>query len=177
MGQKTRFPFKLESMFTNHRQHSQCSPFVADTIVFSSTAEAAEWVGGYLGEFVRMGNHNNRPYYKQRDTEGIEDLYMYYSDRWWVSDTLGRSWGFLRNRQDTDLPPRANWLYAKNGKASDDDRTLKLDYTTLSSPCKLVRVAGSGRVLNHQSSKMGDYRFASITFVNSFKRICSMSTR
>merc|ERR1712107_873209 len=39
-----------------------------------------------------------------------------------------------------------------------DDHTLKLDYTTLPSPCKLVRVEGSGRVLNYQSSLMGDYR-------------------
>ena len=88
-----------------------------------------------------------------------------------VSGTLGKSSGWLKNRQDADLPPRANWLYA-DGKGGwfDDDRTLKLDYTTLS-PCKLVRVAGSGRVLNHQSSRMGDYRFASINFVNSLKSI------
>ena len=91
-----------------------------------------------------------------------------------VSGSLGKSSGSLHNRQDTDLPPRANWLYTKwgmNGKLVDDDRTLKLDYTTLSSPCKLVRVAGSGRVLDYQSSKMGDYRFASINFVNSLKSI------
>jgi len=76
-----------------------------------------------------------------------------------VGSTLEESYGGLWNRQDTDLPPRANWLYSnKYGKWSDDDRTLKLDYTTLSSPCKLVRVAGSGDVLNHQSSRMGDYR-------------------
>ena len=126
-----------------------------------------------------MGDYyNNRPYYKQRDTEGSENLYMYYiSGGWVVGPTLGNSSGGLGNRQDSDLPPRANWLYAKNRKFVDDDRTLKLDYTTLSSPCKLVRVAGSGRVLNHQSSKMGDYRFASITFVNSLQSICSMSTR
>jgi len=128
-----------------------------DSIVLSSTAETAERQGGRLGEFVRMGKYNNRPYYKQEDTEGSEDLYMYYmSDGWWVGDTLGRSFGFLRNRQDTDLPPRANWLNY-NKKWLDDDRTLKLEYTTLS-PCKLVRVAGSGRVLDHQSSRMGDYR-------------------
>ena len=142
--------------------------------MLSSTAEAAEYQGSRLGEFVRVGDYNNRPFYKQRDTEGGEDVYMYYhmyiNDEWRVGPTLGGPRVGLRNRQDTYLPPRANWLYAKNGKSVDDDRTLKLDYTTLS-PCKLVRVAGSGRVLNHQSSKMGDYRFASINFVNSLKSI------
>ena len=127
-----------------------------------------------MGEFVREGEHNNRPYYKQRDTEGSEDIYIYYisSARWMVSDTLGKSSGWLFNHQDTDLPPRANWLYSKgNGVPwGDDDRTLKLDYTTLS-PCKLIRVEGSGRVLNHQSSSMGYYRFASITFTNNLQSI------
>ena len=84
------------------------------------------------------------------------------SGGWVVGSTLEESYGGLWNRQDTDLPPRANWLYSnKYGKWSDDDRTLKLDYTTLSSPCKLVKVAGSGHVLDHHSSRMGDYRFAS----------------
>ena len=39
--------------------------------MFSSTAGAAEYRGDSLGEFVRMGDYyNNRPYYKQEDTEG-----------------------------------------------------------------------------------------------------------
>ena len=128
-----------------------------------------------MGEFVRMGNYNNRPYYKQRDTEGTEDLYMYYTtttiSHWWlVSDTLGRLTAWLGNNQDTDLPPRANWLYS-SGMASawwwkewwfNDDQTLKLDYTTLSHH-KLVTVAESSCGLNNQSNRMGDYRFAITT--------------
>ena len=43
---------------------------VAATIVLSSTAKAAERVGGSLGEFVEAGEHGGRPYYRQRDTEG-----------------------------------------------------------------------------------------------------------
>jgi len=106
-----------------------------------------------------MGNYNKRPYYKQRETEGGKAQYLYYVSNtgWLVSGSLGESSGGLLNRQDTDLPPRANWLYANGKKFVDDDQTLKLDYTTLS-PCKLVRVAGSGRVLNHQSGRMGYYR-------------------
>ena len=52
-------------------------PFVTDTIVFSSNAGAAEYVGGALGEFVRTGELNGRPYYKQRDTEGKVDIFLY----------------------------------------------------------------------------------------------------
>jgi len=132
-----------------------------DNIVLSSTAGAAEYFGDRLGEFVRMGDYyNNRPYYKQRETEEQRDLYLYYmtDDRWWVGSTLGKSQGGLYNTQDTILPPKANWLYWNGKKWSDDDQTLKLDYTTLSSPCELVRVAGSGRVLDHEPGSMGYYR-------------------
>ena len=133
--------------------------------MFSSTAEAAEYQGDALGEFVRSGRHNNRPYYKQRDTEGSEDVYVYSnSEGWWVSKIVGLSNGWMKNDQDTDLPPRANWLYRKDGKWNDDDQTLTLDNTTLSHH-KLVTVAGSGCGLNHQESRMGDYRFASTTSV------------
>merc|ERR1712213_189002 len=56
---------------------------IPDTIVFSSTAGAAEYKGARLGEFVREGEHNNRPYYKQRDTEGSEDVYVYSNSEGW----------------------------------------------------------------------------------------------
>merc|ERR1712013_356110 len=131
---------------------------IPDTIVLSSKAGAAEYVGGALGEFVRIGDHNNRPHYKQRDTEGVTDHYLYYiSGGWRVSPTLGGSLSWLKNRQDTDLPPRANWRYYNGKKWLDDDGTLKLDYTTLS-PCKLVRVASSGFWFLLHSSRLDDYR-------------------
>ena len=47
------------------------------TIVFSSAAGAAEWHGDSLGEFVKAGNYNGRPFYKQRDTEGIRKTFLY----------------------------------------------------------------------------------------------------
>ena len=79
---------------------------VAATIVLSSTAKAAERVGGSLGEFVEAGEHGGRPYYRQRDTEGERDYFLYSEGgKWVVSDTLGDSYGRLRNPQDTPLPP------------------------------------------------------------------------
>ena len=77
----------------------------------------------------------------------------------------------LLNNQDTDLPPRANWLYAKEGQQwSNNDGSLKLEFTLLVLPCKLVRVSGGSRVWTDHWSKMGNYRFASITFVDNFSR-------
>ena len=82
---------------------------VAATVVLSSTAQAAEEVGKSLGEFVEAGEHGGRPYYRQRDTEGRSDNFLYSKEgKWLVSSRLGDSYGRLRNPQDTPLPPKDN---------------------------------------------------------------------
>ena len=78
--------------------------------MLSSTAGAAEQVGNSLGEFVEAGEHEGRPYYIQRDTEGRSDNFLYSEGgKWLVDNDLGGSYGRLKNRQDTPLPPRDNW--------------------------------------------------------------------
>ena len=82
---------------------------VAATIVLSSTAGAAEEVGNSLGEFVEAGEYEGRPYYRQRDTEGKRENFLYSKEgEWLVGDDLGDSYGRLRNPQDTPLPPNDN---------------------------------------------------------------------
>ena len=82
---------------------------VAATIVLSSTAGAAEEVGNSLGEFVEAGEYEGRPYYRQRDTEGKMENFLYSKKgKWLVSDDLGDSYGRLKNPQDTPLPPSGN---------------------------------------------------------------------
>ena len=82
---------------------------VAATIVLSSTAQAAERVGNSLGEYVEAGEHGGRPYYKQRDTEGRSENFLYSEGgEWVVSSNLGDSYGRLKNPQDTPLPPNDN---------------------------------------------------------------------
>ena len=82
---------------------------VAATIVLSSTAQAAERVGNSLGEYVEAGEHRGRPYYKQRDTEGRSENFLYSEGgEWLVSSDLGDSYGRLKNPQDTPLPPNDN---------------------------------------------------------------------
>merc|ERR1711963_26993 len=134
----------------------------SDTIVFSSNAGAAKYVGGTLGEFVRTGELNGRPYYKQRDTEGKVDIFLYSDGGKWLVSDIGDGrhlQNHLLNNQDTDLPPRTNWLFAKEGQQwSNNDWSLKLEFTPLVLPCNLVRVSGGSRVWTDHWSKMGNYR-------------------
>ena len=129
--------------------------------MFSSVAGAAECQGHILGEFVEAGEHKGRPFYKQRDTEGSEDNFLYYSEAsgWVVSDLFGRSVGSLYNDQNTSLPMRSNWLYWDGKKWNNNDTSLTLEFTSLS-PCKLVRVVGGEDVVEKVGSSLGDYRFA-----------------
>ena len=134
----------------------------AQPIVFSSNGSAAEWVGSVLGEYVRMaGEYNGRPYYKQRDTEGSKDtfLYYHYNGMWMVSLKLGEETGALTSIQDTLLPPTDNWEYAREKLFVEDDTSLKLEFTSLS-PCEQGEVTGKGEVVEKKGQVLGDYRFA-----------------
>ena len=88
---------------------------LADTIVFSSTAGAAEYAGAVLGEFVKFMELEGRPFYRQRNTEGSRSVVLgsggIASIVGWLVTDLGNSSGLLTNDQDSDLPPKANWLY------------------------------------------------------------------
>ena len=125
--------------------------------MLSSTAGAADHQGYRLGEFVEAGEHGERPFYRQRTTEGSKPTYLYFEDNCWqVSETLGNRNDNIKNYQDTQLPPTRNWEYVKDGWR-DDDTSLTLEFTTLS-PCKLVRVAGEGDVVKVHGGSLGDYR-------------------
>ena len=127
--------------------------------MLSSTAGAAEWQGGRLGEFVEAGEHGGRPFYRQRDTEGQQGRFLYSEGgEWFVSDTLGGTSGGVMNSQNTNTPPSTQWEYYGGGKWNDDDTSLTLEFTTLSPICQLVRVAGEGDVVEKLGSSLGDYR-------------------
>ena len=135
--------------------------------MLSSTAGAAEWQGGRLGEFVEAGEHGGRPFYRQRDTEGTEESFLYSEGgNWFVEVTLGESTGWLRNSQNTNTPPSTQWEYWGGGKYNDDDTSLTLEFTTLSPICQLVRVAGEGEVVEKRGSELGDYRSEYISLLN-----------
>ena len=152
-------------MITNYFLLGLTLPLVAATIVLSSTAGAAEFAG-VLGEFVEAGEHGGRHYFLQRDTEGTEDMFLYREGgQWLVSKTLGGSVANLRNSQNTNTPPSTQWEYYGGGKWNDDDTSLTLEFTILS-PCKLVRVAGEGEVVEKHRNQLGDYRSEYISVLN-----------
>ena len=127
--------------------------------MLSSTAGAAESQGSRLGEFVEGGEHGGRPFYRQRDTEGKNEHFLYREGAVWrVSDTLGGSFSGLKNLQNTNTPPSSQWLYIRGGRWNDNDTSLTLEFTTLSPICQLVRVVGEGEVVKKHGSKLGDYR-------------------
>ena len=146
-------------MITSHLNLSHCD-LVAATVVVSSVAGAAEEQGAMLGEFVEAGDYTRRPFYLQRDTEGKKRHYLYFEDKCWqVSKTLGKRNDYIKNCQDTQLPPKTGWEYAKDGGWSEDDSSLRAEFTSLV-PCKLVRMKGAGDVVEKQGDSLGDYRFA-----------------
>ena len=68
----------------------------AKMVLVTSTGAAAEWFGASMGVFLLAGEHNNRPYYRQKhtvDTQGASFLYSHDNGGWVVSDTLGGAGG------------------------------------------------------------------------------------
>ena len=50
--------------------------YISGILVLSSTGGAAEYNGDTLGEYAEEGEYEERPYFKQRDTEGVNDTYL-----------------------------------------------------------------------------------------------------
>ena len=138
--------------------------------MLSSTAGATEQAGSHLGEFVEAGEYGGQPYYRQRDTDGRSENFLFSEGgEWLVGGILGKPNGWLLNRQDSPRPPTDDrWTYWDGEKWNDDDTSLTLKFTTLS-PCQLVRVAGEGDVVEQQGSSLGNYRsvnYISVTLPN-----------
>ena len=59
--------------------------------MLSSDASAAEYRGGRLGSYVHEGQFAGRPYFRQKDTEGKADNFIFSNRKiWWVSLKIGR---------------------------------------------------------------------------------------
>ena len=134
------------------------------TIVLGSTSGAAEYVGNFLGEFVKQEReYNKHIFYKQRETEAEGGAFVYFEQNaWWVGPTLGGRGSMLKNELATDVPPRKGWQYSlREGSAewTNEDSTLSLGFTSLARICRLVRVEGDAEVKNSQAARvLGDYK-------------------
>ena len=81
------------------------------TLVFSSATEdgAAFRAGAFLGQFKRIGSFEDRPLYRQLDTEGEQDIFLYYSSgAWWVGYDTRFNKQNLPNEQSALRTPSAS---------------------------------------------------------------------
>ena len=112
-----------------------------------------------LGEYVKEGR---RPFYRQRDTVGKKDNFLYFSgQRWWVSDVLGEMTGFLRSSlvsgDGLSSPPRSGWEYLGTGLAwQEEDTSLVIERGSLE-PCRRVEVAAIGEVARTRRKELGSF--------------------
>ena len=86
---------------------------------------------------MEAGDHKGRPYYRQRDTEGKADHFLYSEGgKWWVHDSLGKSVGRLSNPQNSPEPPTSGWVYSAGEGLTeyrDDNDSLTLELNILHS--------------------------------------------
>merc|ERR1712038_1904318 len=86
-----------------------------EMLLVTSTGAAAEYKGHCMGVFLLAGEHNNRPYYRQKhtlDTGGAMFLYSQENGNWYVSSTLGEADGYLKNTSQTASVPTSGWQYS-----------------------------------------------------------------
>ena len=93
-------------------------------LVISSTGEAAEMCGAWLGQYEYKGEHNGAPYHVQT---GDDVVTREAKNAWRVGDELGSTKDVLYHPPtgDTDTPPLSGWQwYDKYGDKHYDDPTL-----------------------------------------------------
>ena len=147
--------------------------------MLSSTGTVAEYQGSALGEFVKTGEYEEKPYYRQRDPK---DLFLFYAlgnstlnssgntNGWYVGPVLGDSGNSdnsLFSGRDSPSPPGDQWQFYDQDQETwrEVDNSFTLEYTFLA-PCQSLRVSGNLRNwrlgrrdwLKISSESFGDYR-------------------
>ena len=153
MGNLTSFwEGEIDNFNNVEMQSKNLFSILAGTIVLGSTGGAAEYRGAFLGEFVEQEQeHNGRPSYRQRETEGGQEKFLRFDQNTWRVSSA------LKNMQKTDLPPTTGWEYLSNDKKwKSDDSTLVLEFSSLS-PCQVVQVQADEEVRKYIGHKMGNY--------------------
>ena len=75
---------------------------------------AAEHQGGKLGLYLRAGQHNGKPFYKQLHTVPTQhDWFLYADDKgwWWVSASFGGTQPQLMSNSSNGSVPVSGWQY------------------------------------------------------------------
>ena len=138
-----------------HLEYKDTFPPTGYTLVLSSTGPVAEYQGSALGEFVKTGDHEEKPYYRQR---GQIDLFLFYAlgnstlnstgntNGWYVGPVLGDSGNSdnsLFSGRDSPSPPGDQWQFSDQDEETwrEVDNSFTLEYTFLA-PCQSLRVSG-----------------------------------
>ena len=114
-----------------------------------------------MGVFLLAGEHNNRPYYRQKhtvDTEGASFLYSHDNGGWVVSDTLGGAGGYLRNISQTASVPTSGWQYGVgNAWHHDPTMTVTHKFNLSSATCSSITISAEGEAARKQPSSLGTF--------------------
>jgi hypothetical protein len=138
------------------------TPTLPGGLVLSSTAGAAESVGNKLGEYQLEEGEGlaGRPVYRQRDTEGKQDMFLYYhagSVQWQVGPVLGAYGAGLRSPGDSQEPPTAGWEYSGGKSWQQDDGSLRLEHNATVPVCGRVEVAATGEAARLYPTSLGSF--------------------
>ena len=119
-----------------------------------------------MGVFLLAGEHNNRPYYRQKhtvDTQGARFLYSHENGNWYVGPTLGYCGGGLKNTSQTASVPTSGWQYAADGEWLHDppwhhDTITVTPLSDLSSAtCSSITISAKGEAARKQASNLGTF--------------------
>lgn len=125
--------------------------------MISSTDGAAEYWGGSLGQFTSYA-FNGHPVYKQSDTEGDVDYYLYHISDYWRINAPSKNQNALRNSKNSSVSPQSGWEYWAGEEWRCDDSSLTLRSGVVE-PCPVVRVEAHGEAV--QASRvqhvLGEY--------------------
>ena len=134
---------------------------IAERIVISSIGGAAESQGHHLGEYVEAGNNSGRTFYRQRDTEGTNNVILRYGEdgiwKWAVVSEVKYYYMLLVNNKNSEPPPKDGWFYSDGSKWQQDDSFLTVEFGSLDL-CQVVNVFGIGHVTEQLTHSLGNYR-------------------
>merc|ERR1712038_1778086 len=135
-----------------------------EMVLVRSTGAAAEHQGDCMGVFLLAGEHNNRPYYRQKhtlNTQGARFLYSHENGNWYVGKTLGASSGRgLKNTTQTASVPTSGWQYGdadSNTWLHDPALTVTPLSALSSATCSSITISAKGEAARKVADYLGTF--------------------
>jgi hypothetical protein len=120
-------------------------------LVVSSTGPTCEYMGQCLGQYGLISDNT----YKQENSRGGGDLFIYKAaETWFVSDTIGKYGGSLKNSTNSESVPVTGWQYADGTGTWPSDPDLTISAPALS-PCSAITILATGAAARAQPGYLG----------------------